>query len=130
MHFRFPSTTRECKLKGLVWSIDEKSLKSDQIVAFLGLFDFVCLQKWMVYSEDTSNWISIITQLVDLAAWFLVVWLVMEYLPVEVIGNILSRLGAARDVVIASTTCRKWREAWRNHLHTLSFNSNDWSVYN
>uniref|UniRef100_A0A5B7AR14 F-box domain-containing protein n=1 Tax=Davidia involucrata TaxID=16924 RepID=A0A5B7AR14_DAVIN len=53
----------------------------------------------------------------------------MEYLPVEVIGNILSCLGAARDVVIASATCRKWREAWRNHLHTLSFNSNDWPVY-
>lgn len=53
----------------------------------------------------------------------------MEYLPVEVIGNILSRLGAARDVVIASATCRKWREAWRDHLHTLSFNSNDWPVY-
>lgn len=49
----------------------------------------------------------------------------MEHLPVEVIGNILSRLRAARDVVIASTTCRKWREACRNHLHTLSFNSND-----
>lgn len=47
----------------------------------------------------------------------------------EVIGNILSRLGAARDVVIASATCRKWREACRNHLHTLSFNSNDWPVY-
>lgn len=53
----------------------------------------------------------------------------MENLPVEVIGNILSRLGAARDVVIASATCRKWREAWHNHLHTLSFNSNDWPVY-
>ncbi|KAB2631748.1 F-box/LRR-repeat protein [Pyrus ussuriensis x Pyrus communis] len=53
----------------------------------------------------------------------------MEHLPVEVIGNILSRLKAARDVVIASATCKKWREAWRNHLHTLSFNSNDWSVY-
>ncbi|KAJ8537657.1 hypothetical protein K7X08_014197 [Anisodus acutangulus] len=53
----------------------------------------------------------------------------MEYLPVEVIGNILSRLGAARDVVIASSTCRKWREAWKNHLHTLTFNSNDWPVY-
>uniref|UniRef100_A0A5B7APK3 F-box domain-containing protein n=1 Tax=Davidia involucrata TaxID=16924 RepID=A0A5B7APK3_DAVIN len=53
----------------------------------------------------------------------------MECLPVEVIGNILSRLGAARDVVIASATCRKWREAWRNHLHTLLFNSNDWPVY-
>ncbi|XP_042488709.1 F-box/LRR-repeat protein At1g67190-like [Macadamia integrifolia] len=53
----------------------------------------------------------------------------MECLPVEVIGNILSQLGAARDVVIASATCRKWREAYRNHLHTLSFNSNDWPVY-
>ncbi|KAF2282642.1 hypothetical protein GH714_030324 [Hevea brasiliensis] len=53
----------------------------------------------------------------------------MEHLPVEVIGNILSRLKAARDVVIASTTCKKWREAWRTHLHTLSFNSNDWPVY-
>jgi Leucine-rich repeat (LRR) protein len=53
----------------------------------------------------------------------------MEHLPVEVIGNILSRLGGARDVVIASATCRKWREAWRKHLHTLSFNSNDCNVY-
>ncbi|KAF5470967.1 hypothetical protein F2P56_011449 [Juglans regia] len=53
----------------------------------------------------------------------------MEHLPVEVVGNILSRLGAARDVVIASATCCKWREAYRKHLHTLSFNSNDWPVY-
>lgn len=53
----------------------------------------------------------------------------MEHLPVEVIGNILSLLGAARDVVIASSTCRKWRQAWRDHLHTLTFNSNDWPVY-
>ncbi|XP_016484455.2 F-box/LRR-repeat protein At1g67190 isoform X1 [Nicotiana tabacum] len=53
----------------------------------------------------------------------------MEHLPVEVIGNILSRLGAARDVVIASSTCRKWREAWRNHLYMLTFNSNDWPLY-
>lgn len=53
----------------------------------------------------------------------------MEYLPVEVIGNILSHVGSARDVVIASATCKKWREAWRNHLHTLSFNSNDWPIY-
>jgi hypothetical protein len=53
----------------------------------------------------------------------------MEHLPVEVIGNILSWLRAARDVVIASTTCRKWREACRNHLHALSFNSNDWPVF-
>lgn len=47
----------------------------------------------------------------------------------EVIGNILSHLGSARDVVIASATCKKWREAWRNHLHTLSFNSCDWALY-
>ncbi|GAB2285550.1 hypothetical protein Dimus_019997 [Dionaea muscipula] len=53
----------------------------------------------------------------------------MEHLPVEVVGNILSRLGAARDVVISSVTCRKWREAFRRHLHSLSFNSNDWPVY-
>ncbi|GAV88683.1 LRR_4 domain-containing protein/F-box-like domain-containing protein [Cephalotus follicularis] len=53
----------------------------------------------------------------------------MDHLPVEVIGNILSRLGGARDVVIASATCRKWREAFRKHLHTLSFNSNHWPVY-
>ncbi|MCD7453946.1 hypothetical protein HAX54_022756 [Datura stramonium] len=53
----------------------------------------------------------------------------MEYFPVEVIGNILSRLGAARDVVVASFTCRKWLEAGRNHLHTLTFNSNDWPAY-
>uniref|UniRef100_A0A803MW15 F-box domain-containing protein n=1 Tax=Chenopodium quinoa TaxID=63459 RepID=A0A803MW15_CHEQI len=53
----------------------------------------------------------------------------MENLPVEVIGNILSRLGAAREVVIASATCRKWREAFRKHLHSLSFNSNDWPVF-
>ncbi|KAG7586089.1 F-box-like domain superfamily [Arabidopsis thaliana x Arabidopsis arenosa] len=53
----------------------------------------------------------------------------MDYLPVEVIGNILSRLGGARDVVIASATCRKWREACRKHLQTLSFNSADWPFY-
>ncbi|KAF2300808.1 hypothetical protein GH714_015981 [Hevea brasiliensis] len=53
----------------------------------------------------------------------------MEHIPVEVIGNILSGLGGARDVLIASATCRKWREACRKHLHTLSFNSNDWPVY-
>ncbi|KAG4191679.1 hypothetical protein ERO13_A07G110300v2 [Gossypium hirsutum] len=53
----------------------------------------------------------------------------MEHLPVEVIGNILSRLGGARDVVIASVTCRKWREASRKHLHTLAFNSNDLPPY-
>lgn len=53
----------------------------------------------------------------------------MESLPVEVVGNILSRVGAARDIVIASATCRKWQEAWKNHLYTLIFNSNDWPLY-
>ncbi|KAJ6803315.1 F-box/LRR-repeat protein [Iris pallida] len=53
----------------------------------------------------------------------------MENLPVEVIGNVLSHLGAARDVVVASATCRKWREACRKHLHALSFSSDDWPVY-
>lgn len=53
----------------------------------------------------------------------------MESLPVEVIGNILSHLGAALDVIVASTTCRKWRVAARHHLHTLSFNTDDWFVY-
>ncbi|GMP40784.1 hypothetical protein CsSME_00011106 [Camellia sinensis var. sinensis] len=53
----------------------------------------------------------------------------MEFLPVEVIGNILSHLGAARNVVIVSATCRKWREASRKQLQTLSFSSGDWPVY-
>ncbi|KAL3692448.1 hypothetical protein R1sor_006099 [Riccia sorocarpa] len=53
----------------------------------------------------------------------------MDGLPVEVIGNILSHLAAARDVVIASATCRKWREAVRRHLHTLCFSSVDWPGY-
>ncbi|KAK4392075.1 F-box/LRR-repeat protein [Sesamum angolense] len=56
-------------------------------------------------------------------------WIVRINKNVEVVGNILSRLGAARNVVIASATCRKWQEAWRNHLHTLTFNSNDWPLY-
>ncbi|KAJ0976728.1 hypothetical protein J5N97_012202 [Dioscorea zingiberensis] len=53
----------------------------------------------------------------------------MEHLPVEVVGNILSHVGAARDVMIASMTCRKWREACRKHLRSLSFNSDDWQGY-
>ncbi|KAI4378667.1 hypothetical protein MLD38_016115 [Melastoma candidum] len=48
----------------------------------------------------------------------------MESLPVEVIGNILSRFKAARDVVIASR--RKWREACRYHLRALSFDFSNW----
>ncbi|MED6224707.1 hypothetical protein PIB30_086608 [Stylosanthes scabra] len=53
----------------------------------------------------------------------------MDQVPVEVIGNILSHLTAARDVVIASATCKKWRQACCHHLHTLSFSSNDWPLY-
>ncbi|CAL0333973.1 unnamed protein product [Lupinus luteus] len=53
----------------------------------------------------------------------------MDQLPVEVIGNILSHLSAARDVIIASATCRKWRQACCKHLHTLSFSSKDWPIY-
>ncbi|XP_042391832.1 F-box/LRR-repeat protein At1g67190 [Zingiber officinale] len=50
----------------------------------------------------------------------------MEHLPVEIIGDILSRLGTARDVVGLSATCRKWREAYKKYLHTLSFKFGDW----
>ncbi|CAM8910208.1 unnamed protein product [Rhodiola kirilowii] len=53
----------------------------------------------------------------------------MDDIPVEVIGNILSRLEEARDIVIASATCRKWREAYRKHLHSLSFNSVKWPLH-
>ncbi|KAF4379787.1 hypothetical protein CsatB_027950 [Cannabis sativa] len=53
----------------------------------------------------------------------------MEDVPVEVIGEILSRVETARDIVIASATCRKWRKAFTKHLHTLSFNSNDLPFY-
>lgn len=53
----------------------------------------------------------------------------MESLPIEVIGSILSRLAAARDVVVASATCRKWLEARRKHLRSLSFSVGDWSGY-
>ncbi|XP_058739065.1 F-box/LRR-repeat protein At1g67190-like [Vicia villosa] len=53
----------------------------------------------------------------------------MENLPVEVIGIILSCIGSARDIVIASLTCKKWSEAWHNHLHTLSFNTSDCPLY-
>ncbi|KAI3523263.1 hypothetical protein L1887_01323 [Cichorium endivia] len=49
--------------------------------------------------------------------------------PVEVIDNILSCLGAVRHVVIASTTCKKWREACHRHLYMLSFNFDDWPVF-
>lgn len=53
----------------------------------------------------------------------------MDHLPVEVIGNILSCVGAARDVVLASATCRKWRQAFSDHLCELSFSSSHWPVY-
>ncbi|CAM8913428.1 unnamed protein product [Rhodiola kirilowii] len=53
----------------------------------------------------------------------------MDDIPVEVIGNILSGLGDARDIVNASATCSKWREAYHKHLHTLSFDSVGWPSY-
>ncbi|VFQ81396.1 unnamed protein product [Cuscuta campestris] len=49
----------------------------------------------------------------------------IEKLPVEIIGEILSRVGVARDVIRASLTRRKWREAFRKHLPTLSFDVSD-----
>jgi hypothetical protein len=45
----------------------------------------------------------------------------MEAFPVEVIGKILSHIGVVEQVVRASGTCRKWREAARSHLHCLSY---------
>ncbi|VFQ74486.1 unnamed protein product [Cuscuta campestris] len=49
----------------------------------------------------------------------------VEKLPVEIIGEILSRVGVVRDVIRASLTRRKWREAFCKHLHTLSFDVSD-----
>ncbi|GLT62668.1 hypothetical protein SLA2020_352870 [Shorea laevis] len=54
----------------------------------------------------------------------------MEDLPVEVIGNILSHLRAARDVVVASATCKQWREAFQHHLSSLTFHDLDFSPIN
>ncbi|RAL45665.1 hypothetical protein DM860_009529 [Cuscuta australis] len=45
----------------------------------------------------------------------------VEKIPLEVIGDILSRVRIARDVIRASLTCKKWREAYCKHLHALSF---------
>ncbi|CAK9260070.1 unnamed protein product [Sphagnum jensenii] len=54
----------------------------------------------------------------------------MEGFPVEMIGNILSHVANVKDVVRASMTCRKWREALR-HLHTLQQDQySDRSFYN
>lgn len=40
----------------------------------------------------------------------------MELLLEDAIGNILSHVGSAWEVVIASGTCKKWKKAWHNHL--------------
>ena len=64
------------------------------------------------------------TQVVDLR-FLAFCFRFMEHLPTELIGNIISRLGPARDVVIASTTCKQWRHAFCYHLSTFSFNSKD-----
>lgn len=47
----------------------------------------------------------------------------------EVVGNILSHILSAREIVVASSTCRKWREAFRKHLHSLRFSVDDWPTY-
>ncbi|VFQ81414.1 unnamed protein product [Cuscuta campestris] len=52
-----------------------------------------------------------------------------EKIPLEVIGDILSRVRIARDMIRASLTCKMWREAYCKHLHTLSFNDFDDRVY-
>ena len=49
----------------------------------------------------------------------------MDSLPIEVVGNILSHVASAREVAIASETCRKWRQATRHHLHKLIFAESD-----
>lgn len=54
---------------------------------------------------------------------------VMDAIPVEVIGNILSHVAAARDVVRASATSRQWREAAHHHLLALRFQTADWPGY-
>ncbi|KAL8111978.1 hypothetical protein AgCh_019614 [Apium graveolens] len=51
----------------------------------------------------------------------LVFLIIMGHIPVEVIGHVLSLIGDAHHVVIASMTCRKWRQAFYNYLHTLKF---------
>lgn len=53
----------------------------------------------------------------------------MDSLPIEVVGIILSHVASARDVVAASVTCRKWREAARHHLRKLVFALADWPSY-
>ncbi|XP_074289278.1 F-box/LRR-repeat protein At1g67190-like isoform X2 [Silene latifolia] len=53
----------------------------------------------------------------------------MDNLPVEVVGIILSRLEAANDVLRASSTCRKWRIAFRYYLRSLKFHFEDSPAY-
>lgn len=50
----------------------------------------------------------------------------MDVCPVEVIGKILSQMTCARDIAVASTTCRKWQEAARSHIDKLRFDDTDW----
>lgn len=52
----------------------------------------------------------------------------MEDLPIEVVGYIFSHADA-RDVVVASSTSWKWREALRYHVRGLSFDSSQWPGY-
>ncbi|KAI5065376.1 hypothetical protein GOP47_0020071 [Adiantum capillus-veneris] len=50
----------------------------------------------------------------------------MDAFPVELVGQILSCVRRARDVAVASVTCRKWREAATNYIQKLSFDDSDW----
>ncbi|VFQ74476.1 unnamed protein product [Cuscuta campestris] len=54
----------------------------------------------------------------------------VEKLPLEILGDILSRVRVARDVIKASLTCKKWREAYCKHLRALSFDIADFKVVN
>ncbi|XP_020598550.1 F-box/LRR-repeat protein At1g67190 [Phalaenopsis equestris] len=75
------------------------------------------MQRGQFRTIETSSLVSMLSEVF------------MENLPMEVVGNILSHLGNAKEVVIASSTCRKWRESFRKHLHTLCFCSHDCPIY-
>ncbi|MCO5609276.1 hypothetical protein L7F22_063500 [Adiantum nelumboides] len=52
----------------------------------------------------------------------------IDAFSVELVGKILSQMVRARDIAVASVTCRKWREAARSHIQKLSFDDLDWPI--
>ncbi|XP_058099866.1 F-box/LRR-repeat protein At1g67190-like [Magnolia sinica] len=52
----------------------------------------------------------------------------MENLPIDVIQCILTRVEAARDVVMVCVTSRSWQQAFRTH-HSLHFIYDNWAGY-